>query len=79
MQRHQASVAKKSSVAASSAPHASSTSSSPAPPLTRSTKIVLSGARGRSRRVRLIHAVYEGSKRLQEEIIAEVGDTREKP
>ena len=36
-------------------------------------------ARGRSRRVRLIHAVYEGSKRLQEEIIAEVGDTREKP
>ena len=36
-------------------------------------------ARGRSRRVRLIHAVYEGSKRLQEEIIAEVGDTREEP
>ena len=36
-------------------------------------------ARGRSRRVRLIHAVYKGSKRLQEEIIAEVGDTREEP
>ncbi len=36
-------------------------------------------ARGRNQRVRLIHAVYEGSKRVQEEILAEVGATRDKP
>ncbi len=36
-------------------------------------------ARGRSRRVRLIHAVYENGKRVQEEVIAEVGTTRERP
>ncbi len=36
-------------------------------------------ATGRSRRVRLIHAVYEDGKRVQEEVIAEVGATRERP
>ncbi len=36
-------------------------------------------ARGRSRRVRLIHAVYEDRTRVQEEVIAEVGATREEP
>ena len=45
----------------------------------RDLEVASAVARGRSRRVRLIHAVYEGSKRVQEEIIAEVGDTREKP
>ncbi len=36
-------------------------------------------ATGRTRRVRLIHAVYEDGKRVQEEVIAEVGATRERP
>ena len=36
-------------------------------------------ARGRSRRMRLIHAVYEDGKRVQEEILAEIGSTREHP
>ncbi len=36
-------------------------------------------ARSRSRRVRLIRAVYDEGKRVQEEVIAEVGATREKP
>lgn len=36
-------------------------------------------AGGRSRRVRLIHAVYEDGKRVKQEVIAEVGSTREHP
>ena len=36
-------------------------------------------ARGRSRRVRLIHATYENGSRVGEEIIAEVGATRDHP
>ncbi len=36
-------------------------------------------ARSRKQRVRLIHAVYESGKRVQEEILAEVGSTRQKP
>ncbi len=36
-------------------------------------------ARGRSRRVRLIRAVYEDGKRVQDDVIAEVGSTREQP
>ncbi len=36
-------------------------------------------ARNRSNRVRLMHVVYEDGKPVQEDILAEVGATREQP
>jgi len=33
-------------------------------------------ARNRSNRMRLVHAVYEDSKRVEEDVLAEVGVTR---
>lgn len=36
-------------------------------------------ARARSARVRLIHAVYEGNQRGREDVLAELGMTREHP
>lgn len=36
-------------------------------------------ARNKNARVRLIHATYEDSKKVGEDILAEVGTTREQP
>ncbi len=36
-------------------------------------------AHSRARRVRLVHAIFEDGKRVQEEILADLGATREKP
>ncbi len=36
-------------------------------------------AHSRARRVRLVHAVFEDGKRVQEEILADLGATRENP
>ena len=36
-------------------------------------------ARARTARVRLIHAVYDGSQRVKEDVLAELGATREHP
>jgi hypothetical protein len=35
--------------------------------------------RGRQYRTRLIHAVYDGANRVQEDVLAELGATREQP
>jgi hypothetical protein len=35
--------------------------------------------RNRTSRTRLIHAVYDDARRVQEDILAEIGSTREQP